>query len=110
MSTQTEQKQDCLTCKGAGYIQDHTKEIKSETNICNNCHGSGLEEPLLETCTECHGEGDNCFECDGTGIIKQESEECYKCDGTGWIKQYYYVYDPFFATCGKCNGKGYLNN
>lgn len=92
----------------------------SNSDLCDNCHGSGLFIVLGDLyedhvdCPECNGTGykiDKCKKCDGTGremiecqncssgIITSE-EICEKCNGYGTIDE---------NDCSECHGTGLIS-
>ena len=72
-------------------INGCTKKYKYiEKNNCNNCDGTGVDNPKINTI--------KCIECDGKGIHKDMSFlSCIKCNGRG-----IFVYNN--RLCKECSG------
>lgn len=75
------------------FIWCTTSSIDTNSQTCNECHGSGAQ-----TCDWCAGNGyDTCTDCDGSGQVTDDddnTEDCYDCDGSGRV------------SCNVCDGDG----
>lgn len=77
---------DCKKCSGKGY--------ESETQVCNQCEGSGRVNMKFESC----------IWCDGTGRSVTYPDilvKCPDCKGLGNLH-----IPGFYLNCSTCEGKG----
>ncbi len=95
----------CTVCHGYGLIVLDINNTDSWFK-CKNCNGTGYEKCSMcgatGRCNYCNRGLATCPTCLGSGQYGQErysstqKEECFYCDGTGIVKQ----------RCLDCNGKG----
>ena len=64
---------------------------------CENCHGTGSADGVIETCSQCRGSGQVRTTQSFMGIQMQSTATCPQCNGRGKMVK---------TPCGTCRGKG----